>query len=448
MSARTAALIYVTVKDRSGNSERITEQTHRVKALEYTDSLSKADKCVLTIDNFDLSNFDDPVWAHRNFVQVSWGYPGNMALARECVITKVTGFLELKIEARGKSVLIDAVKKSRTFKGLTRSEVVEKIAREYGYDETTLHIEPTRKKLAFVTQPNISDAQLIRKLAHQQGFDFYVDLDGLHFHERKLVQDPLRAFVWYTDARRGDVINVIVDQDITRRPGAVKRKGRDPLSKETKVVEASNAKDAERQGTGETVLITSPDLRSGTFQTTYVPVDEGPLMCTPDGGGAEVEAKAKFRASQRAVVKIALEAVGDPTMQAKALVTLSGVGQRLSGNYYVPEVIHSVAPGKYTMKLKLQSDGTGTMAARLAAQRLENGLPQVAAEPSKAKRTEKKAHHDTASIIAGQSVGPDGLVPVPIRDAQGREIGVGWAVRTPVTQTVRIEGDAFVTESE
>jgi len=489
MSERSAPLIYVTVKDVSGNSQRVTEQTHRVKSLVYTDNQKQADKCALKVDNFDLSNFDDPLWMQGNLVQVSWGYAGNMALTRECLIMKVKGFMELTIEARGKSVVMDAAKRSRTFKGMTRSQVVQQIAREYGYDGERLLIEDTGAKFPFITQANTTDAQLLRKLASQQGFEFYVDQDGLHFHEAKLLQPPLRSFIWYTDPGRGDVTNIDVETDVTKRPAIVTKTVRDPLTKQTTTVSASNATDTEREGTGEITLIKSPDLRTGALErsysggvppaaaaqsaappassagvvrsegaggleisllksedlrsaalestsvaatTAYAPVDQGPLMCSPEGGAeaAKTEAKAKFRAGQRGAVKITLEAVGDPSMLAKSIVTLSGVGQRLSGAYYVQEVEHSVAPGKYAMKLKMLSDGTGpTTRAKLGA---ESGLPVVAGEPSRAKKS--------PASVTGTPCDKDALQPVPILDKSGQQIATGWRERVPATKASKPAG--------
>jgi phage protein D len=421
MSERVTPLIYATVRDTSGNSERILEQLYKVKHLQYTDSLAKADKAVLTIDNYDLSNFDDPIWAHRNIVELTWGYPGNMSLVREMVITKVTGFTELKVEARAKSIILDAVKRSRTFQNKSRGDVVRIIAKEYGYTEDQLFIDDTGVKLPFITQARLSDAQLIRRLAHQQGFDFYVDQDGFHWKERKLVQSPLRAFVWFTDQGRGDVLSIDIEKDVTKRPAKVSVVSRDPLDKKTTTSTATDTSDKEREGTASILLIKEADLRQGTL--VYVPETAGPSTTGP--GNSEREAKAKYRAGQRGAVKMNLTAVGDPTMLAKSLVSVSGVGQRLTGNYHVNEVVHDVGPGKYTIKCKLASDGGGPTSKRTQS-RLENGLPDVTPTASHAKKTAEQAQTQASGKNPANSRDPDALIPVPILDAKGNTIGTGW----------------------
>jgi uncharacterized protein len=427
---RHAPLIYVTVRDVSGIKQRVSEQTHRIEKLEYTDSQNKTDKCTLTVDNHDLSNFDDPLWAHGNFVQVSWGYPGQMAIARELIITKVTGFEDLKVEAKAKSILIDAVKKSRTFKNKTRAEIVQEIAGEYGYLPETLLIEETTKRIAHVTQAGLSDAQFIRKLAHQQGFDFYVDHEGFHFHQARHDQPPCRLYTWYRDQGRGDVLKIDVESDITRKPAKVKKKGRDSETKQTEEAVASNKTDPNRPGTGKTVIVAADDLMTASFETRedkppvellYTPYDAGP-MSTND---KETEAKKKFRDASRSTVKMKIDVVGDPAMLAKTVIQLEGVGKKLSGLYFVKEIKHTVGQG-YTMQLTVSSDGVGEV--RTLA---NNGLPVVGNESHAKRSYEHLKGVDTASLLLRKSVGPDALVPVAIKDAKGNNIGTAWRERKP-----------------
>ncbi len=430
--SRVAPLIYVTVRDSAGNSQRITEQSHRVKSIEYTDSERKADKCVLAVDNFDLANFDDQVWAHGNLIEVSWGYAGNMSLARELVITKVTGFTELKIEARAKSVLMDTTRSSKTFENMTRSEVATRIAETNGYTPATMSIGNTERRYAFITQPKVSDAQMLRKLAHQQGFEFYVDHEGLHWHERRLTQRPLRTFTWYTDRGRGDVTNIAVESDVTRVPGAVKKVAHDPATGVTTTATASDSKDPNREGMAQVLLTKSDDLLTGTTAGSTENLNAGKNSsvdasvwegaATKPEAAAE-EAKAAFRKAQRSAVKMTLEAVGDPTMLAKTICTVAGVGQRLTGNYYAKEVVHKIAAGNYKMTCKLVSDGTGPT-AKTSRTVNEEGLPEVSKNSSKAKKGPGPDTQDGKTASKDPN-NPGALEHEVILDRNGTPIGYG-----------------------
>ena len=103
---RTEPVFYVKVAPEGGGTERV-DLSEKVLSFQFDDSDKKADKLVLTVDNWDLSNFDDPVWRKGNILEVAWGYPGEMAPAREVVIQKVTGFQTLSIEGHAKSVLMN-----------------------------------------------------------------------------------------------------------------------------------------------------------------------------------------------------------------------------------------------------------------------------------------------------------------------------------------------------
>jgi hypothetical protein len=92
-----------------GGSLVHSETCLQVLSFVYENSEQKADKLVLSVDNWDLKNFDDPVWKKGNLLEVSWGYPGDMAPTRQVVIQKVTGFQVLSIEGHATSVLMNKV---------------------------------------------------------------------------------------------------------------------------------------------------------------------------------------------------------------------------------------------------------------------------------------------------------------------------------------------------
>jgi hypothetical protein len=237
---RTEPVFFVKVKPEGGGDERV-DLSERVLSFVFEDSEKKADKLVLTVDNWDLSNFDDPVWKKGNLLEVAWGYPGEMAPARECVIQKVTGFQQLSVEAHAKSVLMNKLAKCRTFENKKRSDVAREVAEENGYGGQLQDIEDTGEVLPLITQARMTDAQFLRQLATREGFEFYVDFDGLHFHRRRLDQRPVRVFRWYTAPEVGEVLAVNIENDVTAKPGAVSVRGRDPFTRRDIDERGSNA---------------------------------------------------------------------------------------------------------------------------------------------------------------------------------------------------------------
>src|SRR5262249_25618928 len=73
VQARTEPSMFVKVQPEGSTGARV-DLSAKVLSLVYEDCEGKADKLVLTVDNWDLANFDDPVWRKGNLLEVSWGY--------------------------------------------------------------------------------------------------------------------------------------------------------------------------------------------------------------------------------------------------------------------------------------------------------------------------------------------------------------------------------------
>jgi hypothetical protein len=72
---------------------------------------------------------------------------------------------------------------------------------------------------------------------------------------------------------------------------------------------------------------------------------------------ARREAKGRFRKIRREAIRLKLTCVGDPTLVAKSLIEVRGIGDRLSGTYYIESIKHSVSTSGYTMVLTVRRDG-------------------------------------------------------------------------------------------
>ena len=99
---RSEPVIYVKVVPNGRRKGVRIDLTDRVLNWSFDDNESKSDKLILTVDNWDLANFDTPVWAKGNILEFGYGYFGNMAPSRQMIIKKVTGSLQLNVEAFGR----------------------------------------------------------------------------------------------------------------------------------------------------------------------------------------------------------------------------------------------------------------------------------------------------------------------------------------------------------
>ncbi len=403
---RTEPMVFVKVAPEGGGDERV-DLSEKVLSFIYEDSEKKADKLVLSVSNWDLKNFDDPVWRKGNILEVSWGYPGDMAPTREVVIQKVTGFQTLNVEGHAKSVLMNKLARCRTFENIRRSDVVKKVAQENGYGPGLQDVEDTEHVLPLVTQARMTDAQLLRRLADREGFEFYVDFDGLHFHQRRLGQRPIRMLRWFTAPEVGEVLSINIENDVTAKPGAVSVRGRDPLKKKDIDERGSNEK-TQRDSLAPVIEIIDPETGSTRLERRNVAEDVR-STAEASSGTAKREADARYRRAQHLTVELTATVLGDPSLLAKTVVEFQGISQRLSGKYYVREAKHRIDGSGYAVELRC----------------LRDGHSELGGAPSKGKPNRgTTADNDPDALRPVEVVDPEtGRTRIEFRATHGRSAG-------------------------
>jgi phage protein D len=336
----------------------------RVLGFSYEDSERKTDKVSLQLDNFDLSLFEREELLGGSLLEVSWGYPGNMAPPRRVTLKSIKGFGTIAVEGLALSALMNREVKTRHWENKPRSEIVREIAEENGFEGAFVYVDESPETFDVLNQCAETDARFLRRLAAREELEFWVDDTGLHFHERKQDTAPTHVFTWFSDPGRGDVLSVSVESDLVKRVGKVTVKGRDPKEKTTVESSSTSAKN-DRSTLGDVKEAVDPESgetsleqRNATATTHASPASTAKQV--------EKEASARFRAAERATVKLSMQVVGDPTLRAKSVVEVRGISPLLSGKYYVTEVRHSISSSGYTCDLKLTRDGKGRVPTRKA----------------------------------------------------------------------------------
>jgi len=365
------------ILDRSAPGVRITlladerapsgeplELGDRIIGFTFDDAERKADKVAIQLDNFDLSLFDREDLMGGATLEVSWGYPGNMAVPRRVVVKKLKGFTTLTVEGQATSVLMNRESKTRNWENVTRAEVARQIAAEHGHEGQFIDVDDTEEVFDVVNQSGETDARFLRRLASREEFEFYVDDGGFHFHERRQSAAPTHVFTWYADPGRGDVMSINVESDLVKRAGRVTVRGRDPMRRAT--IESSTSNEtADRSTLAEVVEVVDPETGATSLETRNATASVHPTSASTEGRAGR-ESSARFRRAERATVKLSMRVVGDPTIHAKSIVELRGVSGLLSGKYYVTGVKHVISSSGYTCDLKLTRDGSGRRARQVA----------------------------------------------------------------------------------
>ena len=347
-----------------GGKGETLDVSDKIVSFEFEDAEKKADKLTLKVDNFDLSEFDNPVWRKGGLLEFVFGYPGHTSPPRRCVIHAVKGNQVMTIEAHALSMLMHKVKKSRTWVNMTLGDIARKIAGEYGTDlgvpnGTTgdnIKIDAELdQKVPHRHQAAQTDAEFLAKLARRYGLEFYVDASGMHFKRRNMHQSPVRILNWYFTGD-GDILSFDIDNDLTRKAGSHTLKGKDPLTKKGINHTADNT--TTRDGLAPVIEVIDP--RSGV--ATLQPRVDETVQHTSETAAHAVKHQAigNFLQTQHTTVHLNAEIIGDPDVTGKRVVEIRGLGKRLSGKYYIQSAVHSIAAGGvFKTKFKSKTDGHG-----------------------------------------------------------------------------------------
>jgi phage protein D len=355
---RNSPVILVSVTPEGSPKVRV-DVSDRVLSMEYQDVEKAADKLILSIDNADLTNFDDPIWRKGNLITISWGYPEAMAIPRVCQIRKVMGFKELQIEALGKEVELNVETRSRVFENTRRSEVVRYIAEQWGFrEEALLHIQDTEVERGHIVQARQTDAQFLRRLASKEGFEWYVDHDGFHFHEKNFFQRAAKVLTYNDDPDLTDILDISIETDVTRRAGSVKLKTHNPTKRRTIDVDANILTEEQKRAVLGNIVEAPGQTEKDVPGFKSIAHHVVGSTTETDEAAAKRHAAADFRGAQQRAVKCNITVTGDPNIHAKSVIELRGVGKRLSQLYYVRGTSHKVS-GSYTTSLECISDGSG-----------------------------------------------------------------------------------------
>ncbi len=369
MPDRGRPVAYVTILQQGHAAKQRLDVSDTVLSLAFEDDEHEAAKLTLVVDNYDLSNFDAPIWRKGTTLEFSWGYAGDTTPTYSAVIQEVKGFDQLRVVALAKSILMAKQQRIRKWTNVRRSDVARIVAQENGYSGDLLKIDDSKVILPVVHQTRETDAALLARLARAEGWYFYSDFDGLHFHERKLGQRPVREYTYFVDGEQGDIIGKpSIENDVTAKPASVTMQGRDPLARKDYSVTADNT-ETPREGLADGIEVVDPVTGAATFQ-----LGTGSATIAPSSELSEAAAKRKadgaFKDAQMTTVIMKLPVVGDPRVRAKCIVRVKGI-RTLSGNYYVAHAADQVTPaGGYVQSLTLRRDGRSEIypkAAKTAA---------------------------------------------------------------------------------
>lgn len=353
----------------------------RLVDFQFTDSSDKLDECRISFENNDRALTDAGAFMQGMKFAVSWGWRGALAPYRQMVVVKREQNNPYVVWMRDMASVLNQRTKGRNMANVTDSEFVRRVAQEWGYRGPTARITATTVRHAITQPANRTDAGQLWTLAKKNGFEFYIDAEGLYWGPRQLSEEPVRTFVFRSGLGQGSILGEPQIAQITDRAfAAVTVHARDPQTKRSFTIELSN-RDYDWQSLGAEIEMADPLEGAGSKRQSRTNKYE----LRPAGYMTEEEARtlarAIYRDNAQGIYKLSMTIIGDAVVSAKRLIQLVGHSIPYDGLYYITEATHSIKAGSYEVAIAADRDALSMVNAGSKVRR-RRGAPILRLEDS------------------------------------------------------------------
>lgn len=348
----------------------VFDLSDRITGFEYESEEGKQDKVTILIENQDLGYFESPVLMKGTDFTFSYGYAGQLAPGSEATVGGVRGLEQLRVEAYGKVLALTTEQKTRQWTFLSRSDIVEVIAKEHGIVRTRITPGVTPVTLP---QVGITDWQFLIELAEPLGFSVYFTIEQgvrvLNWQFRRHAVVPARLFEWGQPSQayqRGTQSAPLLDFKIDDSkskgtPSKVDASGHDPDARKPIRWPPAGQSNAETTpptaADGPNTEIAPPEESAGRNEKAVqvVPTAHASIQWVRD------EAQARYKWSQEDQLTATALIEGDPTLTIGQIIEIARVPRYLAGNYYVKAVKHTIGADGYRTMMKLSRNAVGPL---------------------------------------------------------------------------------------
>lgn len=344
---------------RRGGRE-VFDLSDRVTGFAFESEEGKRDKVTLTVENLDLAYFESPVLTKGTDFSFSFGYRGQLAPGGSAKVQGVRGFEQLTVEAYSLSPGLTTVQKTRQWFMMTRSAMVEQIAREHGVTRTRVAPSVT---LDTVQQVGVTDWRFLLELAEPLGYSVYFTVEQgvrvLNFQLRPHDAAPARVFMWGqpgNDSGSAPLLGFSIDDSGPKgKPSKVEVAAHDPDARKTlrETGERATAPAVGKLGFGTEVA--TPEESSGRNEEAVSVV----ATAHESADMARGEAATRYQRAQEDQVLATATVEGDQTITTGQIVKIGGVPPFVAGPYYVVGHKHTIAGDGYKTTMKLSRNAVG-----------------------------------------------------------------------------------------
>jgi len=324
-----------------------------------------ADMATLTVNNQNAKWVDTDIYEKGKTVEIFLGYGHSTEQVFKGTIVRPElsfpedGVPTLTVRAYDLSHKMrrNEEKKNSTWENVTDARLARRIASKHGFKTAGMVIDDTEEVIPYIAQGNITDWEFLKERAERIGFELYVDLDDFHFHKPQDYLKRIPGIYEYRNNLKSFEPRLTTQDQVSK----VIVKGWNAKKKEPIIAIATSATVVERQVLGS--LPGSDFVKDDFGEGTRILHDKVP------GTQKEAEeiARAFFRQKEYELIEGHGTCIGDPTLKAKSLISIAGVGQRFSGDYYVTRVSHSMDESGYLCEFDCKRNAVSAPDARGSA---------------------------------------------------------------------------------
>ncbi|MBV9301602.1 MAG: phage late control D family protein [Acidobacteriaceae bacterium] len=327
--------------------------------IEQVSVVSKPD----TMDTFNMTlanPYPTMRWTHTkdadlfmegNSVKIAMGYgsTGELQVLMEGEITGLSltfpdsGVPTVTVNGHTLLHRLHGDKKATAFQKMTDKEIVQKIASDAGLEP---QCDETGEQFEYLMQANQTDWEFVKQRAARIHYEVLIKGKTLIFRRIQQTEAKVFKFVWgYAQAELGgpDTLplkSFAPDMSALSQMQQVIVRGWNPATKQEIIGRAGKGSEDANMGSTTSAQVSEKLHKSRTHVQVNLPV--------ATQAEADQRASAIYNQNAMKLVSGTAATIGVPDLKSGSRVTLSGLGPRFSGDYFVNEATHTIGNAGYS----------------------------------------------------------------------------------------------------
>ena len=230
----------------------------------------------------------------------------------------------------------------RSFKNMKDSDIASLIASEVNLNP---EIEATGTKYPYIFQNNISNYEFLLERAKRIGYEMMMDDKKFIFRKSKENQSPKNTLEY-----RKDLQGFRLQMRALTEGSKVELRGWDIKSKKEVTSTALKGSEITKMSGKESGF----EITDSFFKNPGMAIIDNMIMDPED---AQNIAEAKFNIMLKEFITGEGKCLGNPRIRAGETIEIKGLGDRISGIYYIISTVHSIKKGAYNTSFKVRRTG-------------------------------------------------------------------------------------------